>query len=710
MTRGSGTSAAHPRLWRLRADDSELWLWAGTHQAPSIFHLGAALGPEPAPKAVAGVQADSLIRGSSGTPLFPDLAAGWTGEPGWSGADATLPWQAEVVAADAGMLTLNYWHPDGRRLEHQLRVVDAGIFALNITAYPAEPQASAQIAYTVALPAQAAEGLGFTGRWAGELAVQRRPLAGGWQISSHGGSRTAHDAFPGWLTGEAGFGEDHGELLALHLGWFGNYRFAVQRTREGRYVAQYVLDFEELALNEAGGHCLPTLYLGWSAHGLNGIRQRFQDAARSMRASSDWGAPQGALQKVQLNTWEGVYFDHQLDKLKAMADAAAALGVERFVLDDGWFGRRSDDSRGLGDWTPRQDVYPQGLDPLIEHVNAVGMEFGLWVEPEMVSADSALYEAHPEWILGLADQPLGRQQYALDLCNAQCFDYLTGVLTGIVGDERIASLKWDMNRDVPQAAGQPLVPAALRLLREVQDARSDLDIEACASGGGRADWSALAWCNRVWLSDAHDPDIRLPMMAAYGLFAPPEVMGCHVGPEISHQTGRRWSLHARAAMAVLGSMGLELDPFAVPDEDQAALRGYIELHKRHRSWLAHGHLLVLPHVDPGLWAVGVFARERDRALICLLQTRPRLDNVPAPLRIRHLRGAVVVRVPLLDGSIRRGARQQPHWVEGGALDTHGDFLGAVGLPLPVMAPMRAMLVEILPLQGDAAGDQRPPET
>ncbi|MDZ7668619.1 MAG: alpha-galactosidase [Gammaproteobacteria bacterium] len=704
MAAPSGNDRAEARLWRLHADDAELCLLAGANQAPAIVHLGPPLGPVSTPQALAGARADSLIRGPAGIPLLPDPAAGWTGEPGWSGGDAAQPWQAEVAAPDAETLSISYWHTDGRRVEYTVSVLDAGVFAFDMSVHSSVPEPLAEVAYSIGLPPQALEGLGFTGRWAGEFATERRNLAGGWQISSRCGSRTAHDAFPGWLAGETSFGEDHGELLAMHLAWFGNYRFMVQRTREGRYIARYVLDLAELSVDPGGARHMPTLYLSWSDKGLNGIRQRFQDAARRMRVRSG----RTAAQQVQLNTWEGVYFDHQLDRLKAMADAAAALGVERFVLDDGWFGRRVDDSRGLGDWTPRPDVYPQGLHPLIDHVNAAGMQFGLWVEPEMANADSALYEAHPEWILGRPDQPLGRHQYALDLCNPDCFQHLRCVLTDIVDDASIDSLKWDMNRDVPQAAGRPLVPAVLRLVDTVQGARPDLDIEACASGGGRADWSALGRCNRVWLSDAHDPDVRLPMMAAFGLFAPPEVMGCHIGPEVSHQTGRRWSLHARAAMSVLGSMGLELDPLELSAAQQADVRAYIDLHKRHRSWLAQGHLLALPHPDPGLCAVGVFARERNRALICVLQMRPRADNVPAPLKIRHLRGDVRVRAPLLDRSILRGARQQPQWVAGEALQTHGEFLGAHGLPMPVMAPMRALLVEVVPLAGDTETDQPVP--
>ncbi|MEQ8858933.1 MAG: alpha-galactosidase [Pseudomonadales bacterium] len=678
-----------PTLWRIGAADVELCLVAGAGHPPALVHLGRALGDVvSAASFVDGASAGGLIDAPQATPLWPDPARGWTGPPGCADADPGEPWHWDPPVVDAPALRVCYRHGDERRLTCRLQVGAEGVVTMQFEAVGCN---DARLSYTVPLPAQATEAIGFTGRWAGELQAQRLPLGGGWYQSSRAGSRTAHDAFPGFVAGSAGFGEDQGEVLALHLAWSGNYELRVVRSREGRHLLQVILAAAELERGDDGGVLLPALHVAWSDKGLNGIRCRFQDAARRLRQQQ--GSATDA--RVQLNTWEGVYFEHDQPRLMAMASVAARLGVERFVLDDGWFGRRSDDTRGLGDWTPRPEAYPEGLGPLMDHVNREGLDFGLWVEPEMVSADSALFAAHPDWILGSADQPLGRHQFALDLTQPACFAHLRQTLAGLVSDTRIASLKWDMNRDVPQAAGRALAPAARALIESVREARPGLEVEACASGGGRADWSALAWCNRVWLSDAHDPDVRLPMMAAYGLFAPPEVMGSHVGPRTSHQTGRRWSLHARAAMAVLGSLGLELDPLSLGDDERDTLRDYISLHRKHRPWLHDGHLLVLPHPDPALCAVGVFARERDRALLCLLQRAPRLDPVPAPLRIGHLRGAVSVRAPLRDPAIDIGAPRQPGWVRGMALHTHGEVLAEIGLALPILAPLRAVLVEIV---------------
>jgi alpha-galactosidase len=684
--------AATNYLLELPCGDAELWVLASPAGPPCWVHIGARLGTSPSMASVTPPRSGTVLDDAL-VPLLPDPALGWTGIPGWSGADARQAWRFTEVRPEPGALIFAFVHEGGHRAELAVRALEDALFALDLEAFPASSASLAadRIAYTVPLPSSAVEGLGFRGRWAGELVTERAPLSGGWHRTSRAGSRTAHDAFPGFLAGEAGFGEDHGEVLAMHLGWFGNYDLVVARTRTGRFVAHVLLDVRELTPGPDGSRRAPTLYLGWSNEGMNGIRCRFQDGARRMRDASGATAPG----KVQLNTWEGIYFDHDVPRLEAMVDAAAALGMERVVLDDGWFGRRRNDSSGLGDWTPRPEVYPDGLGPIIDRVIGAGMEFGLWVEPEMVNADSALFETHPDWILGSPDQPLGRNQYALDLNEPACFAHLERVLHALVADQRIASLKWDMNRDVPQAAGQPLVPVVRRLIDSVRSARGDLEIEACASGGGRADWSALAWCNRVWLSDAHDPDIRLPMMAAYGLFAPPEVMGSHIGGETSHQTGRRWSLRARAAMAVLGSMGVELDPLVLDDQAIAAIREHVSLHQRHRPWMRTGHLLVLPHPDPGLIAVGVFAAERNRALICLLQRDPRADDVPPPLTIRHLRGRLTVQAALLDRAIEHAAHTQPSWLHE-PLTVDAELLAGYGLTLPVLPPQRGLLIEVLP--------------
>lgn len=685
MSGTAGDGVADSLSWRrLDAGEAGLWLAWSDLATPQIVHLGAVLEEAPA-ALLQRPEPASLVAAPAAIPLFPDPALGWAGVPGWQGPEAARPWRWQVRDAGADAVEVIYRHPAGAVVTVGLAVFAPGLFELSLRAGPA----AGRLCHTVPLPPDAAEQLAFGGRWAGELAVRRVPLAGGGFRTSRAGARTAHDAFPGQVVGEAGFGEDAGAVLGLHLAWFGNYDWHVAERRDGGFVAQVSLDAAEVD-RDGDDAVLPPLYLGWSPAGLNGLRRVFQDGARRLRSR-----PPAA--RVQLNTWEGIYFDHDPDRLAAIAEAAADLGVERFVLDDGWFGRRRDDRRGLGDWTPRPDAYPDGLGPLMDRVRHLGMEFGLWVEPEMVNRDSALFEAHPDWVLGEPDQPLGRHQFALDLGRPACLDHVAGVLETLVADRRIAALKWDMNRDVPQGAGRPLVPAATALFDRVRAARPDLDIEACASGGGRADWRALSRTQRVWLSDAHDPDLRLPMMAAYGLFAPPEVMGSHVGPEVSHQTGRRWSLHARAAMAVLGSMGLELDPTTLAAAERDTVRACVTLHKRVRSWLHDGHLLVLPHPDPALTAVGVFARDHCRALVCVLRRSPAASAVTAPLRIRHVSGTLQVRVPLLDPAVRRGAPAQPPWIDmpEGLRMTDAE-LRAVGVPLPALPPGRALLIELSP--------------
>jgi alpha-galactosidase len=680
-------------LYRVRAGGAECVLLAGDDEPPGIAHLGDWLGSAPSGSGFSRSQTGNLIQTATLAPLLPDPAAGWTGAPGWRDGPGTgRAWSTRIRAADADGISVAFEHADGYEAEFSVSVVSGGLFEFRLTGKRPASRTAGRIALGVPLPATAMEALCFGGRWAGEMTMQQVPLSGGLSRISRAGSRTAHDAFPGLVAGSRGFTADTGELLGVHLGWWGNYELTVETTRDSGFRAVFHLDPDELTELDDGRFQTPPLYIGWSDKGMNGIRMAFQDGVRELRQRSG-AATQG---KVQLNTWEGVYFDQSESHLKEMADVAADLGFERFVLDDGWFGRRTDDTRGLGDWMPRAEVYPEGLGGLIDHVQAQGLEFGLWFEPEMVNADSALFETHPDWILGESDQPLGRNQYGLDLTNTDCFNHLQNTLTDILADERIASVKWDMNRDLPQAAGKRLAPMATRLIESVRNSRQALEIEACASGGGRADLGALAWCNRVWLSDAHDPDIRTPMMAAYSLFAPPEVMGCHIGPETSHQTGRRWSMHARASMSVLASMGMELDPTTLSEKDAHIVADYIALHRQHRHWLHHGHMLCLDHPDPGLSALGVFSAERDRALIFLLQRQPRSQNVPGPLRIPHLHGDLTVSAPLVDPAFRRGAKVQPPWLTDEGFTCSAEFLTGHGLTLPIIAPMRGLLVALLP--------------
>ena len=258
---------------------------------------------------------------------------------------------------------------------------------------------------------------------------------------------------------------------------------------------------------------------------------------------------------VVLNTWEAVYFDHRLDRLTALADTAAELGVERFVLDDGWFRHRRDDTAGLGDWYVDEDVWPDGLHPLVNHVRGLGMEFGLWVEPEMVNPDSDLARAHPEWV---REAPPWRNQQVLDIAQPDAYAYLLERLDALVSEYAIDFLKWDHNRDLVGGAHAQTL-AAYRLLDELRERHPALEIESCSSGGSRVDLGILARTDRVWASDTNDALERQAIQRWTQLLLPPELVGSHVGPPRAHTTGRTHDLSFRVATALFGHFGIEWD-------------------------------------------------------------------------------------------------------------------------------------------------------
>jgi alpha-galactosidase len=278
-----------------------------------------------------------------------------------------------------------------------------------------------------------------------------------------------------------------------------------------------------------------------------------------------------------------VYFDADPGKLRALADEAAALGIERFVLDDGWFqGRRSERS-GLGDWYVDRQVWPEGLRPLVDHVRSLGMEFGLWFEPESISPDSDLVRNHPDWLLATGGRvpPLSRLQQVLDLGHPEAWEYLLERLDALLTEYDIGFVKWDMNRDIVDGGhspkGEPGVhrqtEALYALLDELRRRHPGVEIESCAGGGGRVDLGILERTDRVWASDTNDPLERQAIQRWTGLLLPPELLGAHVGAEHAHTTGRAHSLAFRAGTALFGHFGVELDLTRTdPAETTAARR------------------------------------------------------------------------------------------------------------------------------------------
>ncbi len=668
---------------------------------PRLAYWGPAPAPRPSAMSLALISEAAVphggLDGGERFDLAPESGRGFLGRPGLivarDGVELVTALELtsieEICAAElkirlddphAGLsLTLHMALDASGVATFQTRLMNAG----------ASPLAVIWLA-AASLPLPEDEVMTFAGRWAREFAPARTRLTTGALVQENRTGRTSHHAPPFWVVGERGFGEASGEVFGLHLGWSGDHQGRVERLRDGRVMFQAgeALSLGEIVLEQGDAHDSPVLYAARGEAGLNSLSARFHPFVRGRILG---GRLSARPRPVHLNTWEAVYFDQDLAELKSLAQAAAAIGVERFVLDDGWFEGRANDKAALGDWTADRAKYPGGLTPLIDHVEALGMEFGLWVEPEMVNLDSDLARAHPDWILGLPgrDQPVGRGQYVLDLANPDAFEAIAGVLEALLQDRRIAYLKWDMNRDLTHArsAGRPAVHAqtlaVYALLDRLRAGHPGLEIESCASGGGRVDFEILRRTDRIWASDCIDPFDRQAIQRSLGVFLPPELIGAHVGAARAHTTGRWASLGLRAVTALFGAMGVEADVRAMSEDDRAALESWIALYKAWRGLIHGGAMTRVPHADPGCLAL--IASDGDRTLVSVAQIATPAAALPSPLRLPDLAAGAwtVIRLDETRGW-RRRMKAIPAVASGEPVLLSADLLARPGLALPVL--------------------------
>jgi alpha-galactosidase len=502
------------------------------------------------------------------------------------------------------------------------------------------------------------------------------------------------------VAGTPGFGFRHGEVWGAHLGWSGDHASWAERSPAGWTTlgAAELLGPGEVVLGAREEYATPWLYAAWSDRGLDGLSGALHAFLRARAVHPPAPRP------VVLNTWEAVYFDHRLERLRALADSAAALGVERFVLDDGWFRHRRDDTAGLGDWYVDEDVWPRGLHPLVDHVRGLGMEFGLWVEPEMVNPDSDLFRAHPDWVLQAAGRlpPPSRAQQVLDVANPDAYAYLLERLDALLSEYDIAFLKWDHNRDLVDAAhaGRPGVHAqtlaVYALLDELRRRHADVEIESCSSGGARVDLGILERTDRVWASDTNDALERQAIQRWTQLLLPPELVGSHIGPGDSHTTGRHHALSFRAATALFGHFGMELDVTALAECERAALAEAIGVYKRLRGLLHTGELVRSDHPDPAAWVHGVVAPDRTEAVFAYVQLATSVGERPDPARLPGLDPdrTYVVEPIAVGGTPSTMHSAAPAWLAGGRVSVSGRALQSMGLAMPVLEPEQALVLHL----------------
>ena len=559
-------------------------------------------------------------------------------------------------------------------------------FGVQITNRGAAPvMIDAVASVQLPLPATAARIISWRGRHNAELAECAEPMPEhGWQRITRRGS-SGHGGPPGVYVLDTDAGWHRGLVYALQLAWSGDSAIAIEHDDEGYWTlaAEALAAPGEIVLAPGETYQAPPAILAISTKGRNGAMQQQHTAVRSLLR---WPGATMRPRPVHLNSWEACYFDHDVTRIERLARAAAAIGVERLVLDDGWFKGRRNDTAALGDWVADPDTYPDGLGPLAQAVEAMGMEFGLWVEPEMISPDSDLYRDHPDWALALPGraQPTARHQLVIDMRKPEVRDHLFARLDAILSEAPIGYLKWDQNRDHAPSGGAGQTRGTYDLLAALRARHPAVEIEGCAGGGGRSDAGLAPYVHRFWTSDNIDAAARVAMQRGFLAFLPPEIMGSHIGASPAHATGRAQSMAFRAAVACMGHLGVELDPEALTEAEREELADWIAFYKRWRHVL-HGARVDLGEGPDGLrWQAQGGAGEK---LLFAIRTAPPQDRRPQPLRLPFAAASAGWNVSLLAvaqqhghgiarASLFRRMKQEP-------VRFDGSWLAEAGLPMPV---------------------------
>jgi alpha-galactosidase len=708
---------AGPTHLTLRRDGVAVVLACPPTGLPAVLHWGADLGPL-APEDLAALDRATSRQTPPGTldaawrlSLLPQEADGWSGRPGLLATRDGRPlyprWTARVAQRDAGRADVAATDADaGLTLRTRLEIGAGGLVLLEHELVNDAPGAVevAWLEATLPVPRAADHLTTFGGRWTREKSPLTTPMPRGTTTRESRRGRGGHDAPWVTLASAAAPRNRAGAVWAVHLGWSADVRHRTDRVTEHATLlgAGELLRPAEVRLAPGESYRTPTAYFAWSAAGLDGVASRFHTWLRARPQHPRTPRP------LVLNTWEAVYFDHDPARLEALARRAAAVGVERFVLDDGWFLGRRDDTAGLGDWEVDPAVWPEGLEPLADLVHSLGMQLGLWFEPEMVNLDSALARAHPDWLLATpasVPSPDGlsfRGQYVLDLARPEAWEHVRGQMSALVGRLGIDFVKWDHNRDLvePVHDGAPgthaQTLAAYRLVERLKADHPGLEIESCSSGGARTDLGILQHTDRVWASDSNDPVERQDIQRWTELVLPPELVGAHVGPSPAHSSGRATALSYRMATALQGSAGFEWDILQCSDEETATIGAFAGLYKELRGLLHSGTVVHPDVVDPALRVRGVVAADRGEAVFTVATVASLEEALPERVRLEGLdperRYAVRVREEV--GAARWGWIT-PAWLGKEPVVLPGRALLEVGLQPPTLWPVQALVLHLV---------------
>jgi len=535
----------------------------------------------------------------------------------------------------------------------------------------------------------------LSGRWAGEFMLQTRPVTpGAFFVESRKGE-TSHQSNPWIALSRNATGEESGPVWFGALGWSGSWRINVEMDAMGGVHATAGYNPFDFNYRLKPGESLasPVFYAGFSNDGFGGASRIFH---RYQREKILPNAPAPRLRPVLYNSWEATFFDVTEAGQMALAEKAASIGVERFVVDDGWFGARNSDKKGLGDWVVNRSKFPNGLGPLIKHVNGLGMQFGLWVEPEMVNPDSDLYRAHPDWVINFPGRQRSeaRNQLVLNLARKDVYEHLLKVLDELVASNKIEYLKWDHNRTWSEPGWPEVAPEEqqrlyvayvdnlYRLLAELRRRHPRLEIESCASGGGRVDLGIMKLTEQVWTSDNTDPYDRLVIQDGFTQAYAPAVMMAWVTDSPNFVNKRVTSLEYRFLSAMQGGLGIGANLKHWNQEDFATAKRMVEEYKRIRATVQLGDLyrLVSPRNGSPRSATLSVSQDRKQAVLFAFLHSSMMRSAQPMVQLRGLDPNAVYTLRAIAGSAAPGTPAKAsgaYWMGRGVkVALEGDFQAA----------------------------------
>ena len=524
------------------------------------------------------------------------------------------------------------------------------------------------------------------GSWARERIIQTRPVVKGKQGVSSVRGESSHQEHPFMAWKRKTTTEETGDIYAMNFVYSGNFLAQIEGDQFGSMRALMGIHPQDFCWKLEPGEAFqaPEVICVYSAEGIGGMTRTFHDLYRKHLIRGEY---KDKKRPILINNWEATYFNFDTDKLLDIAREASGLGIEMLVMDDGWFGCRNDDNTSLGDWQVNEEKLKGGLKYLVDEVNKLGLKFGIWLEPEMISPDSNLYRAHPDWAFAIPGRTgsLARNQYVLDLTRQEVRDYVYDMIAAVLRSANIEYVKWDMNRQLSDmgSCGLPadrqgeLFHRQVLAVYELQDRMTKefpyLLLENCSGGGARFDPGMLYYSPQIWCSDDTDAVERLSIQAGTAMIYPLSTMGAHVSDCPNHALGRTTPFETRGYVALAGTFGYELDVTKIPEEDRAMIPAQTAMYHKYNNLVREGDYYRIAHYAENHYydCYEVVAKDKSESLVTYIQVLNRPNS--------HSRR---IRIPGLDLQAVYVIENAEDWPEIAQTEYRGDALQFAGINIP----------------------------